>query len=273
MPRYVKKYELTSQRMTLRKGVVLRRIRALRDFACVRKGDLGGWVQSERNLGTDYNLAWVAGEAKVYGKACVTGDAWVSGNAQVYGEALVKDEATVYENAQICGRSVVADCANVCENAMVHGDAQVMGNAKVSGKAQIFGNAVVANCAIARENAKIYGNAEVHGNIQAFENAEICGEAVMRCKALIGGEVKIEKTTDYVSIMPVWTGEGMLTLTRCGMAFSAYFSMGWDELWDECAKMPKQHRNQFRKIIKFAKMFFRDCDLAKAKKKGGLYVK
>ncbi len=48
------KYELTDETLTLPDGMTLHRIRAQRDFgegpACVRKGDLGRFVQSESNL-------------------------------------------------------------------------------------------------------------------------------------------------------------------------------------------------------------------------------
>ena len=43
----VKKYELTNEIKNLADGVVLYRIRALRDFADVKAGDLGGFVQKE----------------------------------------------------------------------------------------------------------------------------------------------------------------------------------------------------------------------------------
>ncbi|MCL2282439.1 MAG: hypothetical protein FWC26_03890 [Fibromonadales bacterium] len=258
MPKYIKKYELTNQKMTLKKGLVLYRIRALRDFACVRKGDLGGWVQSEANLATDYNNAWVAGEAKVYGEARVIDDAWVSGSARVYGNALVSEQASVDGNAMVYGSATVSDCASVGENAKVYGEAQVLGNAKISGDAQVCGNARVSGHATVCEKAQIYGKSAVYDNARLFGNAEACGEAVVRYRARIGGDVKIEATSDYVTISPIGIDENLLTLTKCGMAFGAYFEMTWDELMEKCNKkdFPKLRRNQYRAAVKFAKAFF-----------------
>ena len=73
------KYELTSN-----KKFGLTQIRALKDIERlgIKKGDLGGWVQSELNLSQEGN-AWVYGDALVYGDARVYGDAWVYGNARV----------------------------------------------------------------------------------------------------------------------------------------------------------------------------------------------
>ena len=94
----------------------LYRVKALRSFADVKEGDLGGYVEKESNLSHDGN-AWVSGNAKVYGNA------WVSGNAKVYG------------NAEVFGNAWVSDNANV------YGDADVFGNAKVFGDAEVSGNA------------------------------------------------------------------------------------------------------------------------------------
>lgn len=45
-----KKYELMEETKTLADGTVLHRIRAVVDFADVKAGDLGGWVENEGNL-------------------------------------------------------------------------------------------------------------------------------------------------------------------------------------------------------------------------------
>ena len=82
------KYELTAE-SKVHMGVTLRRVRALKDVRNgVRVGDLGGWVESEKNLTQD-GAAWVSGNAIVSGNARVSGNAIVSGNAGVSGNARV----------------------------------------------------------------------------------------------------------------------------------------------------------------------------------------
>ena len=84
----MKKYRLTEE--TTKVGNrPLYRIQALRDFGNVTKGDIGGYIESEKNLSQDGN-AWVSGNACVYGDAWVYGDACVYGNARVYGDADIK---------------------------------------------------------------------------------------------------------------------------------------------------------------------------------------
>ena len=128
------KYELVNYNEETK----LYRIKALKDFANVKAGDLGGWIERESNLSQDGNC-WVYENARVYEDAKVYGDAMVSGNAKVYGDAMVSGNAWVYGDAEVSGN------AKVSGNAGVYGDAEVYGNAKVSGNAWVSGDARVCN--------------------------------------------------------------------------------------------------------------------------------
>ena len=76
------KYELTDETKVFY-GVTLHRIRALTAVGVLAAaGQLGGWVESEKNLEQ-------SGDAWVYGNAQVSGNARVSGDARVYGNARV----------------------------------------------------------------------------------------------------------------------------------------------------------------------------------------
>ena len=83
----MKKYELTKETKVIG-GKTLFRIRALRSFGDIKAGDLGGFIENERNLSHEGN-AWVSGDARVEDNARVDGDAWVDGNAQVSGDGLI----------------------------------------------------------------------------------------------------------------------------------------------------------------------------------------
>ena len=127
------KFKLTDEKMEYC-GRTLHRIVCVTAFASVSVGELGGWVESEKNL-SQYGNAWVYGDAKVYGNAWVYGDAEVCGNAKVYGDAWVCGNAKVYGDAKVCGNAKVFGNAWVCGNALVCGNAEVYGNAKVYGDA------------------------------------------------------------------------------------------------------------------------------------------
>ena len=89
----MKKYELLVEDTITFFGVQLFRIKALISFSGIEKGEVGGYIASEKNLSQSGN-AWVYGDARVYG------DAWVSGNAEVYGNA----DYIVFKNTWSSGR-------------------------------------------------------------------------------------------------------------------------------------------------------------------------
>ncbi len=122
-----RKFELTDETVTAGHGAVLYRIRAVEDIPlhCVRKGDLGGFVEKIENLSGN---AWVFDDAQVYGYAQVFGDAQVSDDAQVYGDARVYGDSHVYGDARVYGY------------AQVFGGARVSGYARVSGDALVYGD-------------------------------------------------------------------------------------------------------------------------------------
>ncbi len=107
----MKKYELTDETDDLF-GKTLYRIRALRDFRNIKKGDLGGFIAKEDNLSHE-------------------GDCWV------WHDAAVCDNAKVFGNAQIFEKSIIRDNAKVCGNAGVEYNAQIFGNAHISGDIRI----------------------------------------------------------------------------------------------------------------------------------------
>ena len=96
-----RKYELTNETIVF-KGRTLHRIRALRPIPSisVAAGDLGGFVENDRNLSHD-GIAWVYDNALVYDNARVYGDARVCGSALVYGGARVYGNALAYGDARV----------------------------------------------------------------------------------------------------------------------------------------------------------------------------
>ena len=102
----MKKYELTSETKIVF-GHILYRIKALSSFGCVSAGDLGGFLESEKNLSQNGD-AWVYGNAEVYGDARVYGNARVYGDASVYGNAEVSEIGAIFWIGAIGSRNDTA---------------------------------------------------------------------------------------------------------------------------------------------------------------------
>ena len=115
----MKKYELTGETKEI--GCrILHRIRALIDIPVhdVKAGDLGGWIEAEKNL-SQKGAAWVTDSAVVMDAACVTGDARVMDSARVTGLSMVAGNALVMGNARVMGTARVTDSARVTGKALV----------------------------------------------------------------------------------------------------------------------------------------------------------
>ena len=225
-----KKYEILKNGKCFNIGNhTLYRIKALRSFGSVKKGDIGGFVESERNLSHDGNC-WIFREAKVYGDAQVYDDAWITnaaevsddakvfGKAHVFGDALVSDNAMVTINATVCGNAHVYDDAWVSDNACVTSNARVFGNATINGDAVITDEASVCGYSTITDNAMVYGNTEIRNTAYIGDDA-IVVNAVIEGNASIIGEAEIGKTSDYILLSPIIRNETLLQHSSLSLTF------------------------------------------------------
>ncbi|MDO4317230.1 MAG: hypothetical protein Q4C48_03380 [Lachnospiraceae bacterium] len=146
----MKKYEFTGETEELIGGTVLRRIRAVRDFGHVKRGELGGWIEKDENLSHE-GSAWVGEEAVVWGNARVEEHAQVRDHAQVYGDAQIRgmgrvwDRAVVCENAKVDGRAVICDFARMFERSRISDDVEVSGTMQLVDDECYGGEQIITN--------------------------------------------------------------------------------------------------------------------------------
>lgn len=212
-----KKYELTGETRDYRKLAVVHRIRALKDFTLhdgtpVKAGELGGWIENERNLSQGRN-AWVKDDAVVYGKAQVFDSAVASGNAEVYGTAGIQEFATV------SGFSIVGGCATVCGSAKVTGNARVMDGAKVGGNALVDEMSEICGSAIVCGNAHIGGYALIRSSAKVYDKAVVYGDTTIDVSVTIGGSAKIQDEHDYI-VIKSWMDYSWIMFTRSDRMWS-----------------------------------------------------
>ena len=180
-----KKYELLKDRdYTINfDGRTLYRIRALRDFGDVKKGDLGGFVEKEDNLSHN-------------------GNCWIYGDVKVYGNARIDNNATIYDNTR------------VFDNALIYGDARVLGHCWISGNAKICDNAEIFDCvdvsgnALIYDNAKICGYSKIYGNANIYSNSIVHGDVTINGDTSIGIDGYIRNKNDYYNV-PYTTDDGI----------------------------------------------------------------
>lgn len=102
------KYELTDETIKTADGAILYRIKALKDFGCIKKGQLGGFVQSYDNL-DQTSEAWIANEAKVWGKSLVTNDSQILHEAEISGDCAIS-RSEIGNECIVHGKSIIDEC-------------------------------------------------------------------------------------------------------------------------------------------------------------------
>lgn len=176
-----KKYELLKDDYIKVGERTVYRIRALKDFGNVKKGDLGGYIAKEENLSHDRN-AWVFDNAVVVGE-----------EAAVYDDAEIHDNVRVYDRAKVYHDAIVRS-ATICMNAEIFGDAKVEGGSHSSS---------VVIC----DNAKIYDHARVEGgstiiggSVRVSSFCEIGGSTT------VGGDIELTSEFDIFTFQNPYSG-------------------------------------------------------------------
>lgn len=121
-----KKYKLIEISRTWQYGRHIYRIQALRDFSDVKKGDLGGFVESEDNLSQDGNC-WIYDNAQAVEKSMVVGDACLRDCAKMYDSSILRGKAQLRGCAQMYHYSCLSDNA-VAIDADIAGFADIAGD-------------------------------------------------------------------------------------------------------------------------------------------------
>ena len=127
-----RKYKLIESSRAWLYGRPIYRIQALRDFSDVKKGDLGGFVESEGNLSQEGDC-WIYDMAQAMEKSRVEDDACLRDCSKMYGSSLLKDKAQL----QGCARMIQYAC--LADNAVAI-DAEISGFADITGEVVIRRN-------------------------------------------------------------------------------------------------------------------------------------
>ncbi|MBE0599723.1 MAG: DUF2513 domain-containing protein [Burkholderiaceae bacterium] len=128
------KYALDRADETALPGIPLRRIRALRDIPehGVKADDLGGFVQSERNL-SQTGAAWIGRNAVVLGQGRVEDDAIARDQAVLSSYAILRHRAAAGGQSRMDGQAIVQDQAQLTDSSHIGGCARVGGTVIVGG--------------------------------------------------------------------------------------------------------------------------------------------
>lgn len=178
-------------------GVNLYRIIALKDFSDVRKGDIGGYVESYDNLSQEGN-SWLYDSAKCYSNGKVLEDAKVKGNSLVYRGAIVKGIAEIEDACLIYDNAVVGEGNNEC---YLSGGVQVYDEAEIKG-GKLSDGALVYNGSIVADKGQAMGRAVVNNAI-IFEEGIVSGNAYIENSVVVRGQAEVGQNTKLTGVIQV----------------------------------------------------------------------
>lgn len=246
-----KKYEILKNTKKYYLCRKVYRIKSLKDFGNVKKGDIGGFVESEDNLSQE-------------------GDCWIYDNAIVCDNSIVKDYSKVYGNSKVCFNSTVSGNSIICSNSTVYNYAVVKDYATVSGNSTVKDYAVVKNYATVSGNSIICGNSIVCDNAKIKDYAIVSGNStvynhvVVRSHAKINNHAKIKDENQWFVVENVGSRNDNITFYETDNVI--YANVGcFSGTLDEFIKQVKiTHKGN-----KFEKEYLQMAELAKVKL-GGL---
>ena len=191
----------------------------------VRKGDLGGFIQCEKNL-SHLGTAWV------YDDAVVMDDAVIEDDAKVSGLSKVTENASVYDNAYVDGKSEISGHSQVFESARVEDSrldtkARAYGRTKVINSdlqsfSRVYDNAFVKDSTLSG-NCEVYGEASIDRGY-VFENAKVYDSTVIKGPNVsVAGDVKVCGDC-HIAAGTTATGDNTLTSYRDFVNFKNPYS-------------------------------------------------
>lgn len=127
----MKKYEIIRTDYIEYEDRKLYRIRALKNFWYVSKGELGGYIESEYNLSQENNC-WIADNARAFENAII------KNNAQICDDVIVQGNVIIRDNSFISGSTHIKDYV------IIKGDSQIYGNGIIEGESILL-DAIIRN--------------------------------------------------------------------------------------------------------------------------------
>jgi conserved hypothetical protein len=143
------------------------RIRALKDFSDVKKGDLGGYVESEYNL-SQFGNCWIYDDSIVGLGSKVTNNATVKNFSRVIRYSEVLGNAIIEKDSIINNASVIMDQSRVIHSIVMDGS-YVSGNSTVNSGCLVIDSSVMNNSVVG-SNINVTNGAIIRFDIEKSED-------------------------------------------------------------------------------------------------------
>lgn len=182
-----KKYELVPETVTKLYDKSMYRIRALKDFSDVKKGQYGGYVESEDNL-SQTGSCWIYDNSIVGSGSRVIDNAVIKDSSRVICGSEVSDDAVIEKGSLIDESSVVSDQSRVIDS-LVTNASYVIYKSIVKEDSMIEQGSTVCNAVVGRK-AYIKNGAVIRFDISSAEDYVVYNPPVSYCRSLTASTKK-----------------------------------------------------------------------------------
>lgn len=176
-----KKYELVPETITEFYCRPMYRIRALKDFSDVKKGDLGGYVESEYNLSQTGNC-WIYDDSIVGLGARIIDNAIVKECSSVIKHSEISDSAIIEKGSRIDESSMVCDQSRVIKS-IVTNRSSVIYNSTIHEKSLIEQSSCICG-AVVGPNTHVKNGAVIRFYIASSEDYVVYSSPFYYCRSL-----------------------------------------------------------------------------------------
>ena len=135
-----KKYEiLMDEKNTIEwQGRLLHRIRALRDFGDVKKDDIGGYVEKEKNLSQCGNC-WIYNNAKAMDNSLVHGNSKMFDESEIHKSSIMFDNSEMHDYSVMYNNSKMYDNSVMYDNSRMYCNSRMFYNSALNNEAELYG--------------------------------------------------------------------------------------------------------------------------------------
>ena len=251
-----KKYKITDIEMAWNDHT-LHRIESLKDFTLingkeVRKGDLGGWVESENNLSQE-GLCWIYDECKMYENAGRSensigyGSSQQHGNSQQYGNSQQFGDSRQYRNSRQYGNSIQYGNSMQSENSRQYGNSMQYGNSKQFGCSQQYedskqcGDSQQYGDSMQFGNSKQFGYSRQTGNSRQSGNSIQFGYSIADKDMSLSGHSSFETEEDIVILTSPTSGRQITIGSDRNICTGCFDGSSWLMIDENRCQLPKDH--------------------------------
>lgn len=191
------KYELTNITMKFQ-GRTLYRIRALKDFYDVKKGDLGGWVSNENNLSQEDNC-WIYDDAKCMDNSKMYDNSTMHGCSKMYDNSAMHGHSEMYDLSKMYDDSTLYDYSTMYDNSEMHDSSEMHGNSTMYDNSLMFDDSALYDNSTMYGNSAMFDDSEMHGESEMHGYSRMCGDSMLKDEEKLYGEL-ISKVDKFIDI-------------------------------------------------------------------------